>query len=82
MATALTELVQLLVGAIVDLAEGIASGVVAMVTGLFLKTDSTTGAVTGLSVVGGVIGIFGGIALAVGITRRVYQWIMSLGARK
>jgi len=79
MSTALGELVDLLVGAIVDLGEGIASGVASFAKALFLTTDGTTGAVTGLSVFGGIIGIFGGVALAVGITTKVFNWIQSLG---
>ena len=81
MSTALTELVELLVGAIVDLAKGIASGVTTMASELFLTHDATTGAITGLSVFGGVVGIFAGISLAVGITTKVYMWIVSLGGR-
>lgn len=79
MATALTEFIQLLVGAIVDLATGIASGVSQMAQALFLEVDSTSGAVTGLSVFGGIIGIFAGVALAIGITTRVFLWVTSLG---
>lgn len=78
MSTALTEFVQLMVGAITDLATGIASGVSAMAQALFLEV-SEQGAVTGLSVFGGIVGIFAGIALAVGITTKVYTWVTSLG---
>lgn len=79
MSTALSEFVDILVGGIVDLAEGIASGVSTMAQALFLNVDSTTHAVTGLSVFGGIVAIFAGLALAVGITTRVYTWITSLG---
>ena len=64
MATALSEFVDILVGGIVDLAEGIASGVSTMAQALFLEVDSTTHAVTGLSVFGGIVAIFAGLALA------------------
>lgn len=76
--TALTEFIQILVGGIVDLAGGIATGVANMATQLFLATDSG-GAVTGLSVFGGIVGIFAGVTLAIGITTRVYTWVTSLG---
>lgn len=79
MGTVLTEFINLLVGGIVDLAKGIAEGVAEMAKALFLEVDSTTHAVTGLSVFGGIVAIFAGIALAVGITTRVYTWITSLG---
>lgn len=79
MSTALTEFIGLLVAGIVDLAEGIASGVAAMASALFLKQNATTGAVEGLSVFGGILGIFCGITLAVGITTKVFLWVTSLG---
>ena len=79
MANALSQFVDILVGGIVDLAEGIATGVSTMAQNLFLEVDSTTHAVTGLSTFGGIVAIFAGLALAVGITSRVYLWITSLG---
>lgn len=82
MSGVLGEFVQLLVSGIVDLAQGIASGIVAMAKALFLEiTVSEGGAetVTGLSIFGGLIAIFAGLALAVGITTRVYTWVTSLG---
>ena len=77
MATALTEFVELLVGAIESLGTGIATGVANMASALFLEV--TEGAVTGLSVFGGIIALFAGIALAVGITTKVYIWVTNLG---
>lgn len=79
MATALTEFVELLGGAIVSLAEKIAEGVSSMASALFLKTNSSTHAVEGLSIFGGIMGIFCGISLAVGVTTRVFLWVTSLG---
>lgn len=78
MAAVLTEFMGLLVGGITTLANGIATGVSAMASALFLET-SEQGAITGLSAFGGIVGIFAGIALAVGITSRVYIWVTSLG---
>lgn len=79
MATVLQEFVEILVSGIVSLAEGIASGVVAMAKALFLNTNATTGAVEGLSIFGGIVAIFAGLALAITITTRVYTWVTSLG---
>lgn len=79
MSTVLSEFIHILVSGIVDLAQGIAGGIVAMAKALFLEIDSTTQAVTGLSVFGGIVAIFAGLALAVGITTRVYTWVTSLG---
>lgn len=78
MTAVLTEFVKILVGGIVDLAKGIANGVAEMATALFLKTGEQ-GAVTGLSTFGGIVAIFAGLALAVGITTKVYLWVTSLG---
>ena len=77
MSTVLTEFVNLLVGAIESLGTGIAAGVVNMAKALFLVESE--GAITGLSIFGGLVAIFAGIALAVGITTRVYLWVTSLG---
>lgn len=77
--TALTQFIDVMVGGLVSLAEGIAGGVVAMSKALFLDVNSETGAVSGLSIFGGIIGIFAGIGLAVRLTTRVYTWVTSLG---
>lgn len=77
MQTVLTEFIGIMVSGIVSLAQGIAGGVVAMAKALFL--EETEGAVTGLSVFGGIVAIFAGLALATSITTRVYTWVTSLG---
>lgn len=77
MATVLQEFISILVSGITSLATGIAGGVVAMTKALFL--EEAEGAITGLSVFGGVVAIFAGLALATGITSKVYQWVVSLG---
>lgn len=74
----LSEFIKLLVGGISDLATGIGSGVNGFVKDLFLEVDAQ-GAITGLSTFGGVIAIFGGIGLAVGITTLIFNWIRSIG---
>lgn len=78
MNSVLTEFVGLLVGGIQALASGITTGANEMVTGLFLET-SEAGAVTGLSTMGGVIAIFGGIALSVGFTTLIFNWVTNIG---
>lgn len=75
-AEVLGEFVRILVGGIKDLAAGIAGGVVDMAKALFLEG---TGETLKLSVFGGIIAIFAGIALAIGITTKVYMWVTSLG---
>lgn len=74
----LTEFIDLLVGGITNLATGIGSGVNGFVQDLFLRV-SDAGAIEGLSTFGGVVAIFGGIGLAVGITTLIFNWIRSIG---
>lgn len=81
MTAVLTEIIALLVGGISGIATGIGEGLSKLVTEIFVTT-SEAGAVTGLSVFGGLIAVFGGIALAVGLSRMVVGWVMSLGGRK
>lgn len=78
MGAVLTEFIELLVSGISALASGIGSGVNGYVQDLFL-TVSETGEVTGLSTFGGIVAIFGGIALAVGLTTLIFNWIRSIG---
>lgn len=79
MGAVLQEIVEILVSGISGLAQGIGSGLNEMVTNLFLVQGEN--GVSTLSTFGGVVAIFGGIALAVGLTTLVTKWIMSLGAR-
>lgn len=79
MATALTEFLALLGEGIVTLAGYVASGVAEMAQALFLKVNATTGAVEGLSIFGGLIGMFAGVSLSIGITTKVFIWVTSLG---
>lgn len=78
MGEVLNEFVETLVGGISGIAEGIGSGVNGFVTDLFLTTG-TDGAVTGLSTFGGVVAVFGGVGLAIGLTTLVFNWIRSIG---
>ena len=75
-AEVLGEFVRILVGGIKGLAAGIAGGVVDMAKALFLEG---TGETLKLSVFGGIIAIFAGIALAIGITTKVSMWVPSIG---
>lgn len=75
----LSEIVEILVGGLTGMAQGIGSGLNSMVTSLFIE-KSSEGA-TSLSTFGVVVVVFAGISLAVGLTTLVTKWIMSLGAR-
>ena len=82
MTAVLQELIGLLVGGITGIASGIGTGLSALVKDLFLEGSGTEADPYALSIFGGVIGIFGGIALAIGLSRLVFNWIISLGASK
>ena len=81
MVTVLQELIQLLVGGITGIASGIGQGLSELVKDIFLTGSGTTESPYALSVFGGVIGIFGGISLAVSLSRLIFNYIVSLGAK-
>lgn len=72
----LTEIVGLLIGGIEGIAEGIGTGLSTLVTSIFVDASGTTPALTAFGV---VICVFGGVALAVGLSRWVVNWVTSLG---
>lgn len=78
MGEVLNEFVSTLVGGISGIASGIGEGVNGFVQDLFL-TVGADGAVTGLSTFGGVVAVFGGISLAVGLTTLIFNWIRNIG---
>lgn len=75
---AFQELIELLVGGIGDLGAGIGTGVNQFVQDAFLVV-SDTGAIEGLSAMGAMVGVFGGVSLAIGLTTLVFNWLRSLG---
>lgn len=77
--TILTEIIQILVGGITGIATGIGQGLQTLVTNIFLTGEA--GSQT-LSTFGVVTVAFGGIALAVSLSRAVVGWVGSLGGRK
>ena len=77
MSEVLTEIIELLVAGISGIASGIGSGLTTLVSNIFLDT---TGDTTKLSVFGGVIIVFAGVSLAIGLSRWVVNWVTSLGA--
>lgn len=75
MSAVLQEIITLLTSGITQVATGIGSGLQSLVTNIFL----TTGENPSLSVFGGMIVVFAGIALAIGLCRFVVNWLTSLG---
>ena len=78
MSAVLTEFIELIGGGITSLAHSIGSGLNAAVKDMFLAVGEN-GSITGLSTFGGIIAVFAGIALAIGLTTRIFMFITSLG---
>lgn len=78
MTALLTEIISLLVGGIQGVATGIGGGLSTLAKSIFLDVTETS---TTLSVFGGLIVIFAGISLAIGLSRWVVNFVTSLGAR-
>lgn len=78
MTTILQEIISILVAGITGLATGIGTGLKSLVESIFLEVSE--GAVTGLSTFGGLIVVFAGISLAIGLSKWVVNWVTSLGS--
>lgn len=74
----LTEAIQLLVGGITGVASGIGNGLSTLVNALVMTTDNGS---TTMSAFAAIIFVFGGIALAIGLSRWVVNLVSSLGQR-
>ena len=68
------QIVQILTSGISGIATGIGSGLGTLVENIFLGADGE------LSIFGGVIVVFAGISLAIGLSKWVVNWVTSLGA--
>lgn len=71
-----SEIIKILIAGITGIAQGIGSGLTTLAQSIFLGTEAGT-----LSVFGGLVVVFAGISLAIGLCRWVVDWITSLGAR-
>ena len=71
----LTAIVGLLTGGITGIASGVGSGVSTLTTQIFISNNA-------LSVFGGMIVVFAGLSLAIGLCRWIMQFLTSLGAKK
>lgn len=82
MSSVLTEIVTILVAGIQGIATGVGQGVTALVSAIFLTGEGTQASPYALSTFGGIIIVFAGVALAVGLCRWVMSFLTSLGAKK
>lgn len=75
-------IIQILVGGLTEMAQGIGGGLSSLAQSIFLTTTGTgETATTTLSTFGVLIVVFAGISLAVGLSRWVVNFVASLGAR-
>ncbi len=74
----LQSIIEILVGGIKGVATGVGEGVSALAQSIFLTTGDGG---TTLSVFGTLVIVFAGIALALGLSRWVLNFVTSLGAR-
>lgn len=76
MTAILQAIIEILIGGITGVAQGIGSGLTTLAQSIFLGSEPGT-----LSVFGGLVVVFAGISLAIGLCRWVVDWITSLGSR-
>lgn len=77
-----TQIVQILVSGITGLGQGIGQGISSFVQALaFTTTGEGSSATTTMSVYFVLLCVFAAIALAVGLTRLIFNWLSSLGGR-
>lgn len=75
-------IIEILVGGITQVAQGIGSGLSTLAQSVFLTTTGQgESATTSLSTFGVLIVVFAGISLAIGLSRWVVDFVASLGAR-
>lgn len=77
----LTQIIEILTGGLTSFGTGLGSGIQSIVQALFVSVDSTSGTQS-LTIFGTLVTVFAGIALAVGITRRIFNWVITLGGKK
>ena len=80
MAEVLSQIIELITAGITGIAGGIGDGLSTLVTEIFL-TVGENGKME-LSTFGGVVVVFAGIGLAIGLSRLVVKWVSSLGGSK
>lgn len=78
----LSQIIQILVGGITGIAQGVGSGLSTLAESVFLTTTGTgSDATTTLSVFGTLVVVFAGISLAMGLCRWIVNFVTSLGQR-
>lgn len=79
----LTQIIELLVGGITGIAQGIGNGLSTLVQNIFITTTGEGASAThSLTTFGTLIVVFAGISLAIGLCYLIVHWLGSLGASK
>lgn len=76
MSAILQEIITLLTSGITQMATGIGNGLQELVSSVFIDQ---TGDSMALSLFGGILIVFAGIALAIGLSKWVVNWLTSFG---
>lgn len=76
MTAILNQIIEILIAGITGIASGVGSGLTTLAQSIFLGIEPGS-----LSVFGGLVVVFAGISLAIGLCRWVVDWITSLGSR-
>lgn len=74
----LQQIIQILVAGITGIAQGVGAGLTELAKAIFVTVSGET---TTLSIFGGLVVVFAGVSLAIGLCRWVVNWVTSLGAR-
>lgn len=77
MSAILTEIISLLIGGITGIATGIGEGLSNLVQSIFVNV-SESGEMS-LTTFGGLIVVFAGVSLAIGLSKFIVNWVTSLG---
>lgn len=77
MSAVVTEIISTLTSGISGIASGVGSGLSTLAKSIFLDQTAET---TKLSTFGGLVVVFAGVSLAIGLSRWVLNWVTSLGA--
>ena len=75
----LSQVIQILIGGITGIAQGVGAGLSTLATSIFL---TGTGSEQHLSTFGVLVCVFAGISLAIGLCRLVVRWISTLGGSR
>lgn len=74
------DIVEILVAGLTELGSGLGAGISNFVQSLaFTTTGEGSSAVTSLSVYFVLVIVFGGVALAIGLTTKIFNWLSNLG---